>query len=236
MRFSFSPEFAALFPEYTRCLVVVRNMDNHGEHPELAELLRRAADRVRADAALAANPAAHPRLAAWREAFRRFGAKPADTRPALESLVRRVLKGDEISYINTAVALMNTLSLERLLPCGGDDLHRVVGDFGLRLASGDEAFTPFIGGEIEHPGPGEVILADDASVMCRRWIWRQGDQTKITPDTTAVAVNVDVFPPATVVEGEAAASELVSRLERFCGADCRVFVLDMSCLSVEWQA
>lgn len=234
MRFSFSPDFAALFPEYTRVLVVARGMDNHGEHPELAELLRCSAERIRADAALAANPAAHPRLAAWREAFRRFGAKPADTRPALESLARRVLKGDEISYINTGVALMNSLSMEFLLPVGGDDLHHVVGDFGLRLARGDEAFTPFLGGEIEHPGPGEVILADDASVMCRRWIWRQGDQTKITPDTTAVAINVDVFPPATVAEGEAAARELMVRLERFCGAASQLFTLDKNHLSAEW--
>ena len=234
MRFSFSPDFAALFPEYTRVLVIVRGMNNHGEHPELAKLLLRAAARVRTDTALAANPAAHPRLAAWREAFRRFGAKPADTRPALESLVRRVLKGDEISYINTAVALMNSLSLEHLLPVGGDDLGRVVGDFGLRLARGDEAFTPFIGGEIEHPSPGEVILADDTSVMCRRWIWRQGDQTKITPDTTAVAINVDVFPPATIAEGEAAARELVARLERFCGAMAQLFVLDKNNISIKW--
>ena len=234
MRFSFSPEFAALFPEYTRCLVVVEKMDNHGEHPDVADMLLRAAERVRADAALAANPAAHFRLAAWRDAFRRFGAKPADTRPALESLVRRVLKGDDIPYINTAVALMNALSLNHLLPCGGDDLHRVMGDFGLRLARGDEAFTPFIGGEVEHPSPGEVILADDASVMCRRWIWRQGDQTKITPDTTSVAINVDIFPPATVAEGEAAAGELVARLERFCGASCRIFMLDRNHVSAEW--
>jgi DNA/RNA-binding domain of Phe-tRNA-synthetase-like protein len=234
MRFSFSPEFATLFPEYTRWLVVVQDMDNHCERPELADLLHSAAERVRADTTLAANPAAHARLAAWREAFRRFGAKPADTRPALESLVRRVLKGDEISYINTAVALMNTLSLEHLLPCGGDDLGRVVGDFGLRLARGDEAFTPFIGGETEHPNPGEVILADDASVMCRRWIWRQGDQTKITPDTTSVVINVDVFPPATVAEGEDAARKLVSRLEQFCGARASVFLLDKNHLSAEW--
>lgn len=234
MRFSFSPEFAALFPEYTRWLVVAYKLDNQGEHPELADLLNRAAERVRASAALAANPAAHPRLAAWREAFRRFGAKPADTRPALESLVRRVLKGDAIPYVNTAVALMNTLSLERLLPCGGDDLHCVAGDFGLRLARGDEPFAPFLGGGTERPNPGEVILADDVRVMCRRWIWRQGDETKVTPETTAVAMNVDVLPPATVGEGEAAATELIARLERFCHARVNLFQMDKEHTIAEW--
>ncbi len=234
MRFSFAPDFAALFPEYSRWLVVAHNLDNHGYHAEVEGLLAEASARVRADATLAANPAAHPRLAAWREAFRRFGAKPADTRPALESLVRRVLKGDDIPYISTAVALMNTLSLAHLLPCGGDDLGQVVGDFSLRLARGDEPFTPFIGGETEYPAPGEVILADDARVMCRRWIWRQGDATKITPDTTMVAINVDVLPPATVAEGKTAAYELAERLLKYCGADVRIFLLNRENPVAEW--
>jgi len=234
MRFSFSPEFAALFPEYTRWLVIAHGADNRGERPELAALLHRAAEGVRANAELAANPAAHPRLAAWRDAFRRFGAKPADTRPALESLVRRVLKGGDIPYINAAVALMNTLSLEYLLPCGGDDLERVVGSYSLRLARGDEPFTPFLGGETEHPAPGEVVLADESRVMCRRWIWRQGEETKITPETTAISVDVDVFPPATVAEGEAAAHELMTRLERFCGAETRLFLMDKNHPTAEW--
>ncbi len=234
MRFSFAPDFAALFPEYSRWLVVAHRMNNRGDHPEVARLLEEASARVRADAALASNPAAHPRLAAWREAFRQFGAKPADTRPALESLVRRVVKGDTIPYINTAVALMNALSLAHLLPCGGDDLNQVVGDFSLRLARGDEPFTPFIGGETEYPALGEVILADDARVMCRRWIWRQGDATKITPDTTAVAINVDVLPPATVAEGEAAAREIAERLRTFCGADVRIYLLNREHPIAEW--
>jgi len=234
VRFSFAPDFAALFPEYSRWLVVAHRMDNRAYHPEVADWLLAASEGVRANAALAANPAAHPRLAAWREAFRRFGAKPADTRPALESLVRRVLKGDAIPYINTAVALMNALSLAHLLPCGGDDLDRVVGHFSLRLARGDEPFTPFIGGETEYPAPGEVILADDAQVMCRRWIWRQGDATKVTPDTTAIAINVDVLPPATVAEGEAAAHELAARLRDFCGAEVRLFLLDRDHPVAEW--
>lgn len=234
MRFSFSPDFAALFPEYSRWLVVAHSLDNRGHHAEVERLLAQASARIRADATLAANPAAHPRLASWREAFRRFGAKPADTRPALEALVRRVLKGDDIPYINTAVALMNTLSLAHLLPCGGDDLGQVVGNFSLRLARGDEPFTPFIGGETEYPAPGEVILADEARVMCRRWIWRQGDATKITPDTTAVAINVDVLPPATVAEGEAAARELAERLHTFCGADVRVFLINRDNPIAEW--
>ncbi len=234
MRFSFAPDFAALFPEYSRWLVVAHNLDNRGHHAEVERLLAEAGARIRADAALIANPATHPRLAAWREAFRRFGAKPADTRPALEALVRRVLKGDAIPYINTAVALMNALSLAHLLPCGGDDLGQVAGDFSLRLARGDEAFTPFIGGETEYPAPGEVILADEARVMCRRWIWRQGDATKITPNTTDVAINVDVLPPATVAEGEAAARELAERLRTFCGATACVFLLNRDNLIAEW--
>lgn len=233
MHDSLSPEFIALFPEYTRVLVLAYDLDNRGERSDLLALLRSAEAAVRGDDVLRKDPVAHPRLSSWRAAFRRFGAKPADNRPALEALVRRVLRGDELPYINSVVAAMNAISLQYLLPCGGDDIDRVAGDYGLRVAKGDEIFTPFLGGEVEHPEPGEVILADEARVMCRRWIWRQGNETKVTEETRRVSIDVDILPPASVDEGLRAAEELSAWLGRFCGARTRMAILDKDHPTVE---
>jgi lysyl-tRNA synthetase class 2 len=228
-----SREFIALFPEYTRVLVLGYDLDNRGEHPELVAMLRAAEASVRADEGLRKDPAGHPRLASWRSAFRRFGGKPADNRPALEALVRRVLRGDELPYINTVVAAMNALSLRYLVPCGGDDVDRIVGDYGLFIATGEEVFTPFLGGEPEHPDPGEVILADQVRVMCRKWIWRQGNETKVTEDTRTVSIDVDVVPPCTVDEGKKAARELAYWLRTFCKGRTRIEILDKDHSEVE---
>lgn len=133
MKIFLSPEFTTKFPEYVRGVVIARNIVNTGEHAELLGLLREAERAVRADPLLQKNPAEHPRIASWRDAFRRFGARPADDRPSLDALLRRVAKGSETPYINTIVALMNYVPLKFLVPCGGDDLDQVVGDFGLKI-------------------------------------------------------------------------------------------------------
>ncbi len=235
MEIFLSPEFTAKFPEYTRGVVIARGIDNAGEARALVELLRAAEGAARADALLQKNPAEHPRVAAWREAFRRFGARPADDRPSIDALLRRVVKGSELPFINTIVALMNLTVLEFLLPCGGDDLDQVVGDFGLTLATGTEPFTPFNNpSAVEYPEPGEVILADARKVMCRKWIWRQGDQTKLLPTTRNVQINVDILPPATRAEGEAAARVLAERIRQFCGGEVQTGFLDKENREIEF--
>jgi hypothetical protein len=79
----------------------------------------------------------------------------------------------------TLVALFNYFSIKHTVTSGGDDLDKVDGQLMLTLARGTEPYTPFNSPEVlEHPDPGEVIYVDNSIVMCRRWNWRQGDQTK----------------------------------------------------------
>jgi DNA/RNA-binding domain of Phe-tRNA-synthetase-like protein len=218
-RLYLAPDFASLFPEYIMFTVVARRIDNTVEHSEIVALLRQAEARVRADPVLQSDVAAHPRIASWRGAFRRFGVKPADYRPSIDSLLRRVVKGWEAPYINTVVALSNAISLKYLIPSGSDDLERTTGDLGIRLAKGSEPFQPFNAPEVEYPQPGEVIWADDEKVMCRRWIWRQGDQTKVTSETESVTINLDILPPVTREEGTEAVQELADLVRRFAGGE-----------------
>ncbi len=215
----------AKFPNYIRGVVVAREVNNQGENQKLIELLRKVEDSATHDESLL-DIKNHPRIANWRQAYADFGVNPNKFYCSIESLGRRARRGDQLPYINTLVALFNYFSLKHMVPSGGDDLDKVDGNLCLTLAKGDEPFTPLGSGVIEHPAPGEVIYVDNSKVMCRCWNWRQGDQTKLTPATANVAINVDCLPPVLRGEAEAITRELADLVREFCGGKTSYLLLD----------
>ncbi len=207
-----------MFPEYVRGVIIARNIDNHGENPGLLSLLREAEMKAVRDP-LMQDIKNHPRIAPWRQAYLKFGANPNKFYPSVESLCRRARRGDLLPYINTAVALFNYFSLKNVLPSGADDIDSVSDSLSLTVAKGSESFTPFNTTEIEKPDPGEVIYYDGDVVMCRRWNWRQGDQTKLIPETRNIVINLDCLPPVSIEEARALTMELADLVTRFCGGD-----------------
>ena len=217
-----------MFPDFTRGVVVGRNIDNRLKIRELEEELRLLEEHSRTDQALEKFKE-HPNLASWMEAFRAFGINPNTCPPSIVNLVKRIRKGAKIPYINTVVSLMNRTSLKYLVPCGGDDLESVSGNLILCPATGDETYRP-LGkpDDLENPKPGEIIYKDtsDGNVLCRAWCWRNSDTTKITEDTTLVALNVDGMPPVTSEMTRAMTEDLAGKLEAFCKAEVEVYILD----------
>ncbi len=218
-----SNEVLAMFPEYIRGVVSARNINNQGENARLIELLRQAEQAATQDASLQ-EIKNHPLIAPWRAAYTKFGTNPNKFYSSIESLCRRARRGDQLPYINTAVALFNYFSLKNIVPSGADDLTSVKGDLRLMIAKGNEPFRPFNAEEVEFPDSGEVIYVDDANVMCRRWNWRQGYQTRLTPETRNLAINVDCLPPL-AGEAEALTSELAGLVEKFCGGEVKYSLL-----------
>jgi len=174
------------------------------------------------------NLTTHPRIASWREAYKTLNMKPGKNYSSVEALARRARGGAPLPYINTLVALMNAFSLKHLVPCGGDDLDAARGDLVLRLANGDERFVPLGKKEVEHPEPGEAVYVDEQQVLCRRWNWRQGDRTKLTPSTRHVLVNIDCLPPVDGQEAQTLVIELAALVERCCGGSVRHFLISAS--------
>ena len=222
-----SPEVLAKFPQYVRGVVIARGVDNHGEKPRLIEMLSEVVAKATQDESLQ-EIKSHPQIASWRQAYTDFGTNPNKFYCSIESLGRRARRGDQLPYINTLVALFNYFSLKHMVPSGGDDLDSVDGDLRLTLAKGDEPFTSLNSDAIEYPPPGEVIYVDNSKVMCRRWNWRQGDQTKLTPDTTDVAINVDCLPPVSKEKARAITGELADLVKEFCGGEVKYSLLDAS--------
>jgi len=225
------------YPGYVRGLVIVRRAVNI-ESPidEVARMLRSAQQTIRQRTDL--EPlSTHPHIAAWREAYRAFGAKPSEYPSSIEALVKRARRGDEVPYINTLAAICNSVSLRYLVPIGGHAIDVMSPDGELRLgfANGDEEFTPFLGDLIEHPYPGEVVFTYNTStVLCRRWTWRQGEFSKLQRTTTAVVINVDGLPPVTRADVETICNDLATLAGLYCGnAPTEVKLLSEDNLEVE---
>jgi len=162
-----------------------------------------------------------PHVAAWREAYCAFGAKPQRTRNSVEALIRRAKSG--LPRVNRLTDLYNAVSVGRQLPLGGEDLDRYTGPPRLVRAVGTEPFDSIANGEpvIEHPEPGEVVWRDDIGVTCRRWNWRQARRTQLREDTTAALFILDALDPMTDEALGAAADELVAHLA-LLGPDVRI--------------
>jgi DNA/RNA-binding domain of Phe-tRNA-synthetase-like protein len=212
------------FPGYVRGVVVAHGVANGPAPDELVQLLRDAEQRVRSRLDLE-HLTEDPRIKAWRDAYRSFGAKPSEYRSSVEAMARRALRGDAVPSINALVDIGNVISLSHLLSAGGHAIDALAGDIELRFATGDEVFVPFGSDEPEHPLPGEVVFVEGNVVLTRRWTWRQANHTLTLPETVAVEFNVDGLPPVTADEVMTACRELADLVQRFCGGTSRIALL-----------
>jgi DNA/RNA-binding domain of Phe-tRNA-synthetase-like protein len=158
--------------------------------------------------------AEHPKIAAWRDVYREFGAKASDYPSSVEALLQRAAKGgpSAVPAINRLVDLYNAVSLRNLLPIGGEDLDRLQGDLVLQFAAGQEPFDVAEGGAEppSFPRRGEVIWADSDGVTCRRWNWRQGRRTRLTESTANAYFVIEAM------DGAPGESELEAATQQLC--------------------
>ena len=175
----------ALRPDFVALSITVRGM--HNLSADAAEYSRRQLDT--ACAAIADQPGwAADHLEAWREAYRSFGAKPNRYPCSAEALQKRLKRDGRTPSMGVIVDLYNAASLLFAIPVGGEDLGRYCGQPRLVRADGVDPFDTIRDGEsvIVHPEPGEVVWRDDEGVTCRRWNWRQGVRTRITPNSSDI--------------------------------------------------
>ena len=203
----------ALRPDYRVLLLAVDGLlPGPGDQDSDALL---AAAEAAAREALDGGPAEQlPHVAAWREAYRAFGAKPQRTRNSLEALLRRA--GSGLPRVNRLTDCYNAISVLHQIPLGGEDLTRYAGPPRLIRATGTEPFDTTADGVpvTEHPEVGEVVWCDDAGVTCRRWNWRQARRTQLREDTTTALFILDALDPVTGQALHAAADDLLAGLAR----------------------
>ena len=214
------------FPGLILGVVILHDIDNSQNKAEITELLRQAEAGLTGK--FGDTPVIeHPHVAIWREAYRKFGAKPKDYPSSVENLTRRVLNGAVIGHINNLVSLYNTISLRHILPVGGEDLDKIVSDVLLTRAGHDEPAILLLGEkEARAPHAGEIIYKDAAGAICRRWNWKEADRTKLTPETKNAFLVIESLPPVSRDVVEAASRDLAELVERYCGGAVSTAFLD----------
>lgn len=209
-----APEIFTLRPDYRVLLITIDGITPAPSDSISESLLQEAESTARS--LLSKTPVNDlPHIAAWREAYKSFGAKPNKTRNSLEALTRRVEAGG-LPRVNRLTDVYNAICVKHQIPLGGEDLDKYSGAPKLIRSTGQEPFEANSKGEkvVEHADVGEVVWCDEVGITCRRWNWRQGPRTALTDETTRVLFILDVLDPLTDVEVEAAGDELIEVLKR----------------------
>lgn len=219
------------FPTYRVAVLVAEDLTVDLDRGDALEALILDAE---ADAARTYDPenlGALSAISEWRKAYRDFGIKQTKYRSSVERLLRSAVKGRGLPRISRPVDAYNLVSLRHLAPVGADDLSAVVGDVAFRFATGDESFLP-LGKEDQGedpPKPGEVVYADAAKVLCRRWNWYQDGRSCIKTKTTRAIVTLQSLGGADV---DGAARDLADLWSTHCGATVSWGVADADCPEV----
>jgi DNA/RNA-binding domain of Phe-tRNA-synthetase-like protein len=198
----------ALRPDFAVLLLAAEGLVNGRPDDDSAMWPATAARQA---ARLDHGPDADDHVLAWRAAYRDFGAKPKRTRPSVDALLKRA---DAVPAINRVVDTYNAVSIEHVLPIGGEDMDAYQGAARLIRAAGDEPFDTVAAGveAVDHPEPGEVVWRDDAGVTCRRWNWRQCVRTRITESTKNALFILERLDPYPIDRLVAAGDDLAARL------------------------
>jgi DNA/RNA-binding domain of Phe-tRNA-synthetase-like protein len=222
--FRLEADVLALFPDATVAIAVVHGIDNRVDDPEIWPMLETEIERAAASVS-DGEISQHPAVAPWRAAFAQFGVKPSKYRSSIEAMLRSAQSG-RLRSINPLVDLYNTISLRHLLPVGGEDLAKIVGDIRLTRAHGDELFIPLGAEAPESPPPGAVIYRDDESVICSCWNWREAERTMLTETTTDAVLVIESIPRLDPEAARVAIDDLAALVTRHLGGMAEVSVLN----------
>lgn len=164
-----------------------------------------------------------PTLQGFRRLHEAFGVSNRRNIAAPENLLRLLLKTGALPRINPAVDLYNLVSVKTRLSLGAHDIARFIGDIHLRLTDGTEEFWPLGAPEPRGIAPGEYAYIDTGSneVICRLEV-RQGEKTRVTPDTTECfyIIQGNAFTPVSTIK--AATELLMEWTHRFLGGQERL--------------
>lgn len=205
VEFIVSPDAWRRFPGMLIVAVAVRGADNRLPNRLIAAALERAWAGLPPLLDGFPNPQAHPRIGAWREAFRTLGVSGKQFPSSVEALVRRALRGGEPLLINPLVDLSAAVSLTHLVPTGGFDMGGTSAPLEVRLTGSGEHFQALDEETPNQVEPGEVAYAIGSVLLTRHLCWRQARTRLMQPETRDAFLVSEVLPAA----GEAVASAVL---------------------------
>jgi DNA/RNA-binding domain of Phe-tRNA-synthetase-like protein len=110
-----------------QCNVIVEN-----QYADLSELIQKNIIAIREKLKIE-EISKLPAIAAARKGYKLVGKDPARYRLSAESLLRRIVKGNDLYKINNVVDLLNLVSIKSGISIGGYDVSKIEGEaiFGI---------------------------------------------------------------------------------------------------------
>ncbi len=233
MKFIVEKSFWEVFPQAKIGVVICKGLDNSEEgNPKYAKMLEEAAIKAQVHVTneeFSKNDV----IQTWRNAFQQFKTKKG-ARCSIEALLKRAKNGNSVGSINPLVDIYNAVSLEFGVPCGGEDLSKIVGDIRLTKAIGDEEFITLGNGESEPPYVDEIVYKDDAGVMCRCWNWREAVRTMLTEETKDSFMCIECVNEDHLDRFNNALETLSHKVSECLGADCSIHILGCNHTEIEF--
>ena len=228
MLFKVDPKIFKEFPGTVIGVVAAHDIKNPKSSKPVMDFLKHAQEHINRQISKE-HIKEHPHVVPWREAYKKFGVKPKKYMPSVENLVTRIAKGVPFGSVNTLVDLYNIVSINYLLPAGGEDLAAIKGNIELTFAGEDEKKVLLLGDkEPRAPQEGEVFYKDDNGAICRRWNWKEADRTKLTEQTTNAILVLEGLPPISKEYIEMASNALATLIEEYCGGIATVALIDQN--------
>ncbi len=234
MLFSIQKELFDTLPGLTIGMVVAKDVDNTHPSREIDDLLILAVKEMKKNF-IGDKAQDHPRIKPWRTAFLKLGISGSKFQSSIESMARRILKGDPFPKINPLVDLYNSVSLKFLVPMGGHDLDTIEGNIHLQFAEGWEPFTSMGGTETVTVPRGELVYRDDREVLTRNWVWRQCEKDKATEKTRNIFIPIDVLGEVGRERADEIIVELSQLIPRYFGGTLFSAILTVEKPSVEFR-
>lgn len=156
----------------------------------------------------------HEVVAAWRNAYRAFGASPSKFKSSIEALMRRALKGGSLATPIALVNLYNAASLRHLTPLGAYDVSLLpAGPIELRYSRPTDTFAPLGGEAKDFPlSTRTVVYASENRVLCWGFNCRDARDAALREATEELVVFAESFDDRQAKRAEDALIDLQQQL------------------------
>jgi lysyl-tRNA synthetase class 2 len=223
--FYIDSQVRARFPGMKAGVAIIEGVEIKKESRELEEYKKEVLGKISQLKPEEANNL--PTIKAYRDIFRAFGVDWHSRHPSADALLRRVVQGKGLYKVNTLVDAYNLAVLESKIALGAFDFEKVA--FPVILSLAEEGDEIVLLGETEPTkiGKGEMIYKDQSRVLTLDLNYRDGDFTKITPETKKVVLFADGCPEISSQEVMTGLEKGIELITRFCrGQPVKQFIVE----------
>jgi DNA/RNA-binding domain of Phe-tRNA-synthetase-like protein len=214
MKFIIDKKVFEKLKDYCAGVIVASGIDNTKASDDIAQMLKKQVQKAQNELK-DVNLKEHESITVYREAMQTVGINPNRFPCSIEAMLKRVQKGSGLPSLNAIVDLNNYISVKYKLPMGSHDIDALSGDIQVRYSKQGDLFLPLGQSEEEILDAGELVYADDVRIRTRKWIYRQSDIGKISPESETVFFPIDGFHNVNKGKVDEAASELAALLKDY---------------------